>query len=75
MQGMTRGKVWELPKAICGPRKISRDVRIEVWEIDSPDPDDHLGTHMIRVDGGFGEKKATFNSDGAHYVLKYRLDP
>ncbi|MFM9454523.1 hypothetical protein [Streptomyces europaeiscabiei] len=47
---------------------------VELTEEDSPDPNDHLGTHPIRQDElSQGWHRAFFRSDEASYHLDYEV--
>jgi hypothetical protein len=54
--------------------EITRDVRVELWEIDSGSPDDKLGSTIIQRNV-LGEKSFKFHHDKeGSYWLKYRVD-
>ncbi|TDT40694.1 hypothetical protein EV562_10275 [Streptomyces sp. BK208] len=47
---------------------------VSLIELDSPDEDDHLGSHAIRKDElGQGWHRAYFQSDEANYHLDYEV--
>lgn len=73
---------------VWGPTKINDDQRrdvnvdtpfisqaiIELWEKDSTDPDDYLGTWVVRdVERGRGESRAFFNADDCNYEMFYEV--
>jgi hypothetical protein len=72
---MNNGETWDINIDV----EFSDRARVEVWDKDLghwPDPDDLLGIHFInRVQAGQGQKSATFNADGASYVLTYEVVP
>jgi hypothetical protein len=49
--------------------------RIELWEYDSWDPDDHLGTvYASDFQIGQGDVEGRFSNYGTDYVLTYRVE-
>lgn len=73
---------------VFGPRKIkegqSRDINVtkpidgvavvQLFDDDSPDADDNLGTRQIRQNEvGTGQRSVRFDDDGANYLLFYRV--
>jgi hypothetical protein len=53
---------------------ISQSLQIELWDDDTWDRDDHLGTDRATCnDSGFGEKFMNFDLDGASYQLYYEV--
>jgi hypothetical protein len=50
--------------------------RVDLYDQDSPDEDDHLGTFYARPGMiGQGELEYTFFEDGANYRLTYQVVP
>ena len=49
------------------------DFKIELWDDDSPDSDDHLGTHFIKREETVVERSIDFTEDDAHYKLFYEV--
>ncbi|MFJ9556321.1 hypothetical protein ACIRPH_21105 [Nocardiopsis sp. NPDC101807] len=48
--------------------------KVELWDEDTPDPDDFLGSENIQAEeAGQGEKKTTFTGDDASYWLTYKV--
>ncbi len=73
---------------VFGPRKIkegqSRDINVtrpidvralvQLFDDDSPDGNDHLGTiEILRGEVGAGQRSVGFTGDGANYLLFYRV--
>lgn len=54
-------------------KEITRDISVQLWEIDSGSPDDKIGVVTIRRDA-VGEKTHDFRSKEGWYTLKYRID-
>ncbi|NUO01663.1 MAG: hypothetical protein HUU01_13735 [Saprospiraceae bacterium] len=53
---------------------IDGSVTFNMWDDDTFDPDDFLGSAMLSCrDAGAGEKVASFTEDGAHYKLYYKV--
>jgi hypothetical protein len=53
---------------------FSRRARIDLYDEDSPDADDHLGTTYARRSHiGQGELEHEFTGDEAHYTLTFRV--
>ena len=51
-----------------------RSVALALFDDDSADPDDHLGTVAIGRDRlGQGERRATFRGEGALYAVTYEV--
>ncbi len=56
------------------PFAVRSRAPIDLFDQDSPDPDDHLGrTHVRYSLASHGEQVHTFNGDGAKYHLRYEL--
>lgn len=54
---------------------FSERARIELWEYDSWDPDDHLGTsYATEFQKGQGNLEARFSNYGTDYVLTYIVE-
>jgi hypothetical protein len=52
------------------------EIVIELWEHDTTDPNDKLGTEKITAaDAGQGRKKVNFSGSGASYDMWYVVDP
>lgn len=49
------------------------DFKIELWDDDSPDSDDHLGTHWIKREATVVPRHVDFTLDGANYRLFYEV--
>ena len=53
---------------------IDDNVIFKMYDDDTWDADDHLGTKVISCnDSGAGEKYVSFTQDGAHYRLHYKV--
>jgi hypothetical protein len=54
---------------------FAQRARIELWEYDSWDPDDHLGTSFATdFHIGQGDIEARFSNYGTDYVLTFRVE-
>jgi hypothetical protein len=70
-QKMKRGKVWRLNQQIV----FANELRVRLYDLDDPDGDDYLGGITIGSEPTDEDQIVTLNRDGAHYELKYRVDP
>jgi hypothetical protein len=53
---------------------FASNVNLELYEKDDADPDDYLGTWVVRdVEQNHGELRAFLNADDAHYELFYEV--
>jgi hypothetical protein len=66
----TRGETWVIDQAFAFERKA----RIDLFDRDGPDGDDHLGTAIVHAGKGSARlRRARFENAGARYELTYRL--
>jgi len=64
------GKTWSVNRTFS----YNKTLRIELWDLDSPDPDDLLGSLMISPTSSAGVTiKQRFTRDDADYTLTYDL--
>ncbi|MBN2352860.1 MAG: hypothetical protein JXD23_09865 [Spirochaetales bacterium] len=65
---MTRGQAWD----IAWTHSFTSVINDELWDQDSPDADDHLGTlHVVPSQPSALKASARFSRDGAAYELSY----
>lgn len=65
------GDLWDL---YINNIKLNSDSKVELklWDKDSPDSDDYLGSVILY--NGIGEHKGYFTNDDANYVLSYNIE-
>jgi hypothetical protein len=52
------------------------EIVIELWERDTTDPNDKIGTRKITAsDAGLGKKEVNFSGSGASYDMWYVVEP
>ncbi|MHC9539229.1 MAG: FG-GAP-like repeat-containing protein [Vulcanimicrobiota bacterium] len=67
---MNNGQSWPIDLKI----PFNRNAKIELWDLDSPDPDDHLGTVFITLSDKAGKSiKKKMVHDEADYTIDYSL--
>jgi hypothetical protein len=67
---MREGSSWGLNRTVT----MDAPVRVEVWELDSPDADDKLGVVQIPARAR-NSTYAVTQGDGYLYKLYYQVDP
>lgn len=69
-KNMNNGQSWPMDLKI----PFKRNAKIELWDLDSPDPDDHLGTVFITLSDKAGNSiKKKMIHDDADYTIDYSL--
>lgn len=73
---MRAGDVWNLNRQLI----VTRSVLVLLYDLDNGrhaiiDGDDNLGSVRVEARPTHGVRMHTFNRDGAHYTLWYRVDP
>ncbi len=67
---LNRGKEWNINKTYS----FDNGIKVELWDLDSPDADDHLGTLNVTSSRPSAAKaNARLSRDGAKYDLTYAV--
>lgn len=64
------GNTWRVNKSY----DFIDNIQLKMMEMDWPDADDHLGTHIIKDNTSLTDAAVSFKRDGANYKLKYDLE-
>jgi len=69
-KNLNRGKAWNINKTYV----FGNVIKAELWDLDSPDADDHLGTLRVTSSQSSAAKaNARLSRDGAKYDLTYAI--
>jgi hypothetical protein len=68
---LNRGKAWNINKTYS----FNNVITVELWDLDSPDDDDHLGTlNIASPQSPVAKAAARLSRDGAKYELAYAVN-
>lgn len=69
-RSLNHEQFWDISRTYL----FTQQVTLKLWDEDSPDPDDRLGTATISVTS-INHATAQFKEDGASYTLQYSVSP